>query len=161
MKAFLLIVGALAIIGGVGYFVYQQNEPDTAQNSSTSSTPTQSAETETTNAQKPQASTSTVGSYETYSAEKLASAGTGSVVLFFNASWCPDCRATVKDIEANLNEIPADLTILSVDYDKYADLKKQYGVTYQHTFVQVDENGKQLKKWSGSFTLDDIEAQVE
>jgi hypothetical protein len=36
-----------------------------------------------------------------------------------------------------------------VDYDNSKDLQKKYGVTYQHTFVQIDENGEALSKWNG------------
>lgn len=95
----------------------------------------------------------TKGSYEVYSPEKLAWAKDGKVVLFFKASWCPSCKAVDADIKANLSSIPEGTHILEVDYDKSADLKKKYGVTYQHTFVQVDSSGTQITKWSGSPTL--------
>ncbi len=96
------------------------------------------------------------GIYTNYSENLLAKAGTGEVVLFFNASWCPTCQATVKDINANLNNIPSNLTILSTDYDKETALKQKYGITYQHTFVKVDPNGNLIKKASGLETLDAI-----
>lgn len=95
-----------------------------------------------------------VGSYEAYAPEKIAkAASTGNVVLFFRASWCPTCRALDADLKANLKNIPGNLTILDVDYDKSNDLKKKYGVTYQHTFIQVDKDGTMIKKWLGSQTL--------
>ena len=93
------------------------------------------------------------GSYEAYAPEKLANAETGKVVLFFRASWCPTCRALDSDIKANLKNIPKDVTILDVNYDTSTALKQKYGVTYQHTFVQVDAQGTQLAKWQGSATL--------
>lgn len=94
------------------------------------------------------------GSYEAYAPEKVSLASaTHDVVLFFKADWCPTCIALDKDIRANLGKIPADLTILYVDYDNATDLKKKYGVTYQHTLVQVDKTGDLIKKWSGSPTL--------
>lgn len=97
------------------------------------------------------------GSYEVYTPEKLASASLqGDVVLFFHATWCPTCRALNSDIEKNLSNIPKDLTILKTDYDTYTDLKKKYGVTIQHTLVQVDKEGNLVKKWSGSSSLNDI-----
>lgn len=101
------------------------------------------------------------GSYEPYSAEKLARADSGDVVLFFRASWCPMCKAIDADIRANISKIPADLTILDVDYDNSSDMKKKYGVTYQHTFVQVDSKGTALKKWNGSPTLAALVAEVQ
>ncbi len=100
------------------------------------------------------------GSYEAYSPEKLDRATTGAVVLFFHASWCPTCRALDADIRSNLNQIPKSLTILDVDYDNSTALKQKYGVTYQHTMVQVDASGNLIKKWSGSPTLAALVSQV-
>lgn len=87
------------------------------------------------------------GSYEVYSPEKLSKANTGKVVLFFNAGWCPSCQSVAKELTST--RIVDGLVILSVDYDASTDLKKKYKVTYQHTFVQVDADGKLIKKWSG------------
>ena len=101
------------------------------------------------------------GSYEAYSAGKIAKAATGDVVLFFHASWCPTCRAVDSDINARRKDIPASLTILDVNYDDSSALKAKYGVTYQHTFVQVDAQGNQIKKWQGSPTLAALVAEVQ
>ena len=103
-----------------------------------------------------------IGSYEAYSSEKIAMASaTEDVVLFFRASWCPTCKAVDADIKAHLKEIPVSLTILDVNYDNSTDLKKKYGVTYQHTFVQVDSKGNLIKKWSGSPTLASLLSEVK
>jgi len=102
------------------------------------------------------------GSYETYGAEKVALASAShDVVLFFRANWCPTCRAVDTDIKAHLGSIPPALTILDVDYDNSAELKKKYGVTYQHTFVQVDAQGNMVKKWSGSPTLAKLVTEIK
>ncbi|MEK7564417.1 MAG: thioredoxin family protein [Patescibacteria group bacterium] len=102
------------------------------------------------------------GSYEAYSAEKvMLASSTHDVVLFFRASWCPTCIAVDKDIKANLGKIPSSLAILDVNYDNSSDLKKKYGVTYQHTFVQVDKDGNMIKKWSGSPTLSALVSEVK
>lgn len=101
------------------------------------------------------------GSYEVYAPEKLAMANKGDVVLFFRASWCPTCKALDADIKANLSLIPDGLVILDVDYDNSKELKQKYGVTYQHTLVQVDANGNMITKWSGSPTLSSLIAQVK
>lgn len=96
------------------------------------------------------------GEYVPYDSAKLAMAKEGDVVLFFRASWCPACRAADKSFREHASSIPSGLTLLDVDYDKYGDLKKQYGVTSQHTFVQVDENGKEIAKWMGSSSIEDV-----
>jgi thiol-disulfide isomerase/thioredoxin len=102
-----------------------------------------------------------VGSYETYGADKIARAETGDVVIFFHASWCPSCRGLNSSIESNIASIPEGVTILKADYDKETELKKKYGVTYQHTLVQVDKDGNMIKKWSGGSSLDSILSQIQ
>ncbi len=86
-------------------------------------------------------------------------ADTSAVVLFFNAKWCPSCQQANKSFLNN--KVPAGLIILSVDYDTSTELKKKYGVTYQHTFVQVDSNGNMIKKWSGSLDATKVNEQVK
>lgn len=111
-------------------------------------------------AQQQQPDMATKGSYEPYAPEKLAKADGGKVVLFFRASWCPTCHALDADIRSHSSDIPGDLTILDVDYDNATALKQKYGVTVQHTLVQVDAHGNQLAKWIGSPTLADLATQV-
>lgn len=103
---------------------------------------------------------SSVGSYEAYSEPELEHAKDGTVVLFFKAPWCPTCRAVDSDIKAHLADIPPGVSILEVDYDSSDELKRKYGVTYQHTFVQVDAAGNLLKKWSGGLTLGSILKEI-
>lgn len=99
------------------------------------------------------------GTYEEYSAEKIA-ANDGAVLDFY-ASWCPSCRALEKNILENADEIPSDVAILKVDYDSETELKKKYGVTQQHTLVQVDKDGNQIAKWVGSPTLKSLVAKIQ
>ncbi len=101
------------------------------------------------------------GQYIAYDASKIAFAKEGKVVLFFNASWCPTCRAIDADIKASLADIPANTLIMSVDYDSSKDLKVKYGVTTQHTFVQVDANGSSLNKWIGGDTLEKVLSNIK
>jgi thiol-disulfide isomerase/thioredoxin len=101
------------------------------------------------------------GSYEAYSPEKIARAESGDVVLFFHASWCPSCRGLNSNLEKNADAIPQGLSILKVDYDKETELKKKYGVTTQHTLVQVDKDGNMIKKWSGGSKLENLVSQVQ
>ena len=83
------------------------------------------------------------------------------VVLFFHAPWCPTCQALDKNINANLGTIPEKTVIVKTDYDSSNDLKKKYGVTYQHTMVQVDSSDNKIKKWSGSPELKDLLAEIQ
>ncbi|GGR72669.1 hypothetical protein GCM10008959_37720 [Deinococcus seoulensis] len=97
--------------------------------------------------------------YVPYSKQAFDAAQGTQRVLFFAASWCPNCRAADADITRNLAKIPAGVTIFKTDYDKEGALKKMYGITYQHTFVLVDKDGKALKKWAGG-KLDQILANT-
>jgi thiol-disulfide isomerase/thioredoxin len=82
------------------------------------------------------------------------------VVLFFAADWCPTCQTTKKNLEADPAAIPAGLAVVRVDYDNSDELKQKYGVTTQHTFVQVDADGNEVAKWTGSLTADEIAKQT-
>ena len=67
-------------------------------------------------------------------------------MLFFHAPWCPQCRQIDAEIKAQTN-LPADTTIIKVDYDSHQSLRQKYGVTLQTTFVKVDDNGDSLQKY--------------
>jgi thiol-disulfide isomerase/thioredoxin len=82
------------------------------------------------------------------------------VVLFFAAPWCSSCRQTRTNIEADLAGIPAGLVIVVVDYDTATDLRRRYGVTVQHTFVQIAADGEEIKKWTGTLTAQAIAEQT-
>jgi len=100
------------------------------------------------------------GVYANYTPELVAQAD-GDIVLFFHASWCPSCRTQDAAITNGAAEIPADLTILKVDYDSSTELKRKYNVVTQHTFVQVDGEGNEITKWLGGSTLAALVANVQ
>lgn len=102
------------------------------------------------------------GAYVDYSTTALAkaTANNGKAVLFFHAKWCPTCKAANENIVSKLDQIPKNLTILKTDYDTEKKLKEKYGITYQHTFVQIDATGKELAKWNGG-GLDEILAHLQ
>ncbi len=87
--------------------------------------------------------------YTEYTQAAFETAKSKKRVLFFHASWCPTCKAAHTEVTGNPEGIPEDVMLFKTDYDTNAALKKQYGITYQHTFVLVDEMGKELKKWNG------------
>lgn len=85
----------------------------------------------------------------------------GKIVLDFAATWCPSCQAFKEDVQESVSDIPGDVNIVVVDYDKFTDLKKKYGVTTQHTFVQIDNNGGMIEKWIGGSALEDVLAKIK
>ena len=77
-----------------------------------------------------------------------ALAAKGKTVVFFFASWCPNCRATVTELNARWDEVNPDITLVIADYDKETALKGKFGVTYQDTFVLLDDKGNATKAWN-------------
>jgi thiol-disulfide isomerase/thioredoxin len=96
-------------------------------------------------------------SYEQYEQDPSKYADT-EVVLHFSAPWCPTCVATNESLEEA--GVPAGLTVVTVDYDSSQDLKQRYGVTTQHTFVQIDESGEEKTRFTGSITGADIQSNL-
>jgi len=76
-------------------------------------------------------------------------AAKGTTIVFFYAAWCPDCRATVTDLNARWHDVRPNLTLVIADYDQEKALKAKYGVTYQDTFVLLDAKGAAVKSWNG------------
>jgi len=89
------------------------------------------------------------GQYVEYSQTAYASAQGQKRVLFFHAGWCPTCIAANNAFNRSLDQIPSGVVLLKTDYDSESALKSRYGITYQHTFVQVDDDGNELAKWNG------------
>lgn len=87
------------------------------------------------------------GRYEPYDAQLVSATGYSETILFFHASWCPECRAFEQQITSA--DLPDGVQILKVDYDNSDDLKRTHGVTLQSTFVKVADDGSQLSKWVG------------
>lgn len=81
-------------------------------------------------------------------------------VLFFHASWCPSCKTARKDFESNIGQLEG-INLLIVDYDSSKELQKKYGVTYQHTFVQISPSGESLVKWNGGGTAELLDKLVK
>jgi len=167
MYARAALLTAALVLGVAGCAAPAADAPATSatavasQETTPSATPTATTQTPTPAESKEpssEAAPSGPGFYITlaeYDADKSTYAST-DVVLFFNAAWCSTCREARDNIEADLAGIPSDLTIVVVDFDTATDLRQKYGVTVQHTFVQIDAEGTELAKWSGSVTADEI-----
>lgn len=97
-----------------------------------------------------------VSGYTMYNASAVsdALAAGKNVVLFFHAPWCPTCKAA----DANLlkETAPANTVVFKTDYDSNTDLRKKYGVTYQHTFVSLNADGSLKKKMSGADSFSEL-----
>ena len=67
--------------------------------------------------------------------------GNEKFALFFSAPWCPKCVATKNAIAEDPDQF-AGVKLLDVDYDTATELKQQYGITLQHSFVFFDADGE-------------------
>ena len=87
-------------------------------------------------------------------------------VLFFYANWCSTCIPTDKEFKINESTIPEGITVIRINYNdsdtdsNEKELAKKYGITYQHTFVQIDETGDEIAKWNGG-AIDELIANIE
>lgn len=90
-----------------------------------------------------------MGRYVEYSKEAFDNAVNKKRVYFFHAKWCPTCKVANEEFIQNIDKIPNDIILFKTDYDTEKKLKTQYGITYQHTFVLVDNEGNEIKKWNG------------
>lgn len=100
-------------------------------------------------------------SYSEENFKKVAE-NNGKAVIFFHAKWCPMCEEAEKDLQANFDKVPKDVTILKTDYDTSEQLKSKYGVVSQDTWVQVDAEGKEIAKWnSGGQGLSSLLANLK
>ncbi len=132
-------LAVVLIAAGCNKTVQQNTQTTTNNNSQQTNSNTQP----TTN------QNSSLGVYKDYSADlvKNEQAAGQKVIYFFHATWCPECRAIDADLKAHPEKVPTGVTVLKVDYDTSGDLKKQFGITTQHTFVQIDTSGNQVVKW--------------
>lgn len=87
----------------------------------------------------------TAGQYIEYSDDLLTNSTLGTKILFFHASWCPQCRELEDSIE--MGDIPSGVTIIKVDYDDNQSLRSRYGVTIQTTLIKIDNEGNLLEKY--------------
>lgn len=107
--------------------------------SATPETPTPTAEAEAEASDAPAAPVD--GAYLDYT-DGAIEATAGPKVLFFHASWCPQCRTLDEELRAA--GAPDGLTVFKVDYDSRTDLRQKYGVTLQTTVVFVDDRGEPI-----------------
>lgn len=84
------------------------------------------------------------GTYVDYSDQALAEAK-GTKLIFFHATWCPQCRSLEADIKRQ--GVPEGVTVLKADYDTNQQLRQKYGVAIQTTVVRVDDSGNFVEKY--------------
>jgi len=138
-KLLFIIIGIVLLI--ISAILYVVSTPPQTNSVVTPINTNQSTSTEDI---APPAPTPRDGAYTSYSKEAVLSTP-GTKLLFFHASWCPQCR----EIEASIKNdgIPHDVTVFKIDYDSNQALRQQYGITLQTTFVKVDDQGNKIASY--------------
>ncbi|MFC1653855.1 thioredoxin family protein [Patescibacteria group bacterium] len=150
-KHFTLLL--IVFLAGGWFFL----KPKENQNTNTPPTPTNQQQEVVNNNNVDKEEDSVDTKYKSFSKEDFDKNQDKRRILFFHASWCPTCKVADKDITSNLNKIPEDVVVFKTNYDTEKDLKQKHDITYQHTFVQVDEDGNQITKWTGGNTKEILE----
>lgn len=147
-KTVWLIVAAIVIIGAIAWSMNREDD-SMVKNEETMMEEEKTEEVMTEEKKEEGAMMEKSGSYKDYSTATVAAeqAAGNKVVLFFHATWCPYCKAADTAFKAKGDDIPSGVTVLKTDYDSNTELKTKYGVTTQHTFVQIDAEGNQVTKW--------------
>ncbi len=86
------------------------------------------------------------GSYSDYTIGALDEPG--KKVLFFWASWCPFCQENHDRLLNLYNENTYDVSVLKINYDTETELRTQFSVASQDTFILLDEDGTELERLS-------------
>ena len=137
------ILAAVIVLAGGAYFVSSTLSSNTEKSDTMMPEPTiemtQAADSMLNNESR----------YLTYSKSAFDASKGKKRVYFFYAPWCPTCRPADAAFQAGKDAIPDDVVLFKTDYDSSTDLKRQYNITYQHTYVLVDDTGKEVKKWNG------------
>lgn len=95
------------------------------------------------------------GSYQEFSQGSFERSSNLKRVLYFYANWCPVCKPADAEFKSNMSKLPKGLILFRINYNDSdtdqteKDFAKKYGITYQHTFVQIDKDGQEITKWNG------------
>ena len=149
-KIVLIVLGTLAILMVGSVFIFNSKKTEKRESIVATVIPTQVISRSGSN-------------YVEYSKKIFEVSKNKKRVLFFYANWCPTCIPADADFRANLDRVPNDVILIRVNYnDSETDaeektLARKYGITYQHTFVQIDLGENEVAKWNGGQTKELLE----
>jgi eight-cysteine-cluster-containing protein len=86
------------------------------------------------------------GEYLPYQ-EGVIGGGT-EIVLFFWASWCPNCQVNDQRITDWEDDGLLARNVYQINYDTATALRQQFGVNSQDTFILLDADGDELDRAS-------------
>lgn len=157
-KSVFIIVGFLVVITGAYTVLGSKDKDYTSESISQIATPVdaQGEEVESIDTLDQQTETIPNGlGYVDYTEQSLVESADSKKIVFFHAPWCSVCNFFEGEIEKE--GVPVGVTILKVDYDSETDLKQQYGVSIQSTFVLLNKDGEVVRKWPFAQGLNGIQ----
>ncbi len=172
ISTIVIIVLVVAVLGLGAYFLSQEqaNKSDSMMQKEDAMTKEDSGdammEKEDSTMAKDDAMMKSDSRYIPYTPEVFNTTADKKRVLFFYANWCPTCKPANENFTANVERIPEDVVLIRVNYNDpdtetgEKALAQKYGITYQHTFVQIDESGNVVKKWNGG-QIDELLANIQ
>lgn len=163
----LILVAALVLVaGGMGIFALINRDTALTKSESMEKIEVRVKDENAEIAKTDESMMQKKGTYAPFTPELLANSASTRRVLFFYANWCPTCKPADTSFTKNLVQIPADVTLIRVNYNDTEtdqaekDLAKKYGVTYQHTYVQIDAKGNEVTKWNGG-QIDELLSNIK
>lgn len=84
------------------------------------------------------------------------------VVYFFKTASCASCKTAQKDLDTRLSTYSTPFVVVVVEYDKEPGktLKEKYGISSDHTWIQIDADGNVVTKWQGG-TTDELVSNIK
>lgn len=147
----IVVIVLVLAVAGAGFYLLQGNST-TESDLPTPSSAMQDDKMMDDNAMEEDAIMESGAKYVQYQKAGYEQIADSRHVLFFYANWCPTCRPVDTELQAEMDNLP--LTVVRVNYNDSATdtdeeaLADELGITYQHTFVLM-ENGEVVTRWNG------------
>jgi thiol-disulfide isomerase/thioredoxin len=93
------------------------------------------------------------GIYSKLHEDRMPELESPHVVLFFSSPDCVACQSFSHNLKAAAQKIPSGLDVYEIDLEASPVLANKYKVVSAHTFVQLDDSGKEVHRWSGCESL--------
>lgn len=102
----------------------------------------------------------------TYDAARAAGK---KILLYFEANWCPTCRAQKPVNEKVFSEYAGrgDVAIFVANFNDSDEsnedkvLAREFNVGYQHTFIFINSDGSEAQRSTGAMTEEEIVSKLE
>ncbi len=144
----------------------QGSVPEQSQPGPLQTTPTVPTTTQDAPPLPPQPATAgALSGYIDYDAARYKQATDSGQLVFleFYAAWCPFCRALdpiIREAFSELQDEKVDVVGFRVDYDTQKDLKKQFGVTYQHTHILLKDGKVVWRALDSGLTKEELKETI-